>query len=250
MRIVYFANNRLGGRVARRLVAEGAEIVGLVLHPEERRRAGDELVEAAPSAARFDATQLEDPAVVAQLAALEPELGVSVLFGYLLRRPVLDVFPAGCVNLHPALLPYNRGAYPNVWPILDGSPAGTTLHYVDEGVDTGDVVAQRPVEVTPVDTGETLYRRLEDASYELFFDAWPALRDGTAGRTPQPRDVGSTHRVRDVEPLDAIDPEAQYAAGALIDLLRARTFSGYPGAYVVRDGRKILLRLELAYADE
>jgi methionyl-tRNA formyltransferase len=250
MRVVYFANNRLGARVAERVVTEGAEIVGIVLHPAERRRFGDEIAAAAPAAPRFDADRLDDPNVLAAIRALEPELGVSVLFGYLLRRPVLDLFPNGCVNLHPALLPYNRGAYPNVWPILDGTPAGATLHYVDAGVDTGDIVAQRPVEVEPVDTGETLYRRLEDASFDVFFDAWPALRAGTAPRQPQRLDAGTSHRVRDVDALDAIDPEAPYTAGALIDLIRARTFSGFPGAYVVRDGRKVFLRLELAYGDE
>jgi methionyl-tRNA formyltransferase len=250
MRIVYFANNRLGARVAERLVTEGADIVGLVLHPASRRRFGDEIAAAAPTATRFAGDELDDPDVVAAITALEPQFGVSVLFGYVLRQPVLDVFPAGCVNLHPALLPYNRGAYPNVWPILDGTPAGATLHYVDAGIDTGDIVAQRAVEVEPVDTGETLYRRLEDASFDVFFEAWPSLRDGTATGRPQPTDSGSSHRVRDVDALDAIDPDATYAAGALIDLLRARTFSGFPGAYVVRDGRKILLRLDLSYADE
>ena len=90
------------------------------------------------------------------------------MFGYILRPNFLRLIPRGCVNVHPALLPYNRGAYPNVWSIVDGSPAGVTIHFVDEGIDTGDIIAQAQVVIEPVDTGESLYRKLERGAVALF----------------------------------------------------------------------------------
>jgi methionyl-tRNA formyltransferase len=252
MRVVYFANNRVGWQIGRWLKEQGDKIAGLVLHPPERRRYGKEILESAALAPDrvFDGSRLHEPAVVAALSALQPEAGVSVLFGHRIPSEVLALFPAGCLNLHPAYLPYNRGAYPNVWSIVDGTPAGVTIHFVDEGIDTGDVVAQRRVEVEPTDTGETLYRRLEEASLELFRDAWPLIRSGRAPRTPQKRDAGTFHRVRDVARIDEIDLDASYNARSLLDVLRARTFGSFPGAYF-RDGqRKIYMTVHLRESEE
>src|SRR5581483_3200217 len=174
-----------------------------------------------------EAPMLARPETIAGLRDLKPDLGLSVFFGYILRAPVLEMFPAGCLNVHPGLLPYNRGTYPNVWSIVEGTPAGVTLHYVDEGVDTGDIVAQREVAVEPTDTGATLYAKLEEACLETFAAAWPAIAAGTAPRRPQPAAPGTTHRRADVERIDRIELDRHYPARELIDVLRARTFPPY-----------------------
>jgi methionyl-tRNA formyltransferase len=244
VRVLFFGNNALAARVAEYLRAQGDEIAGLVLHPEVKRRGGDEIRRAAGAADVYDGSRLAEPDTLRALAGLRAEIGVSVLFGYLLRPQVLELLPKGCVNLHPGYLPWNRGAYPNVWSIVDRTPAGATLHYVDEGIDTGDIVSQRQVEVLPTDTGASLYRRLEEACHAVFVEAWPRLRDGSAPRIPQ-RGEGSFHRVRDVEKIDEIDPERAYRAGELIDILRARTFPPYSGAYIRRGSRKVTLRVDL-----
>jgi methionyl-tRNA formyltransferase len=246
MRLVCFVNNWTGWQVLDYLQDQEDEIVGLVLHPAAKRTYGDEILgtcDPGPDAV-FDGSTLRDPEVVEAIADLEPDLGVSVLFDYILRRPMLDLFPEGMINLHPAYLPYNRGQYPNVWSIVEGTPAGTTLHYIDEGIDTGDVIAQRRVEVDPDDTGETLYRKLERASVDLFRDTWPLIRAGEPPRFPQP-EGGTSHRTADVERIDAIDPDRTYTARELIDILRARTFPPYDGAYLQMDDRRIYLRVEL-----
>lgn len=252
MRIVYFGNNRLGWQVLDWLTKSEDEVAALVVHPGERRRFGEEILGAAglPPERVFSGDSL-DGGTCAALAALKPDIGVSVLFGYILRPEVLRLFPKGIINLHPALLPYNRGAHPNVWSIIDGTPAGTTLHYIDEGVDTGDIIGQREVPVGSADTGETLYRRLERESVSLFTELWPLLREGKAPRKPQ-RHVkapGTRHRVRDVDGVDEIRLDAQYTGRRLIDILRARTFPPYKGAYFVQGGRKIHLRLTLEPED-
>src|SRR5262245_54565473 len=164
MRILYMADNRLGSQVLNWLKQqEQDEVVGLVIHPEGRRRCGPEMLAAAglPREYVFDAKQLREPKTLERIRSLKADVGVSVLFGYILTRDLLSLMPHGCVNLHPAYLPYNRGAYPNVWSIVDGTPAGVTLHSIDAGIDTGPIIARREVPIDPTDTGETLYRKLE-----------------------------------------------------------------------------------------
>lgn len=250
MRVLFLGNNWLGWQALRWLKEQREEIVGLVLHPPQRRRYGAELSAEADAVPIFDGSRLREPIVVESIRKLDCEIAVSVLFGYILRPDFLVLPPAGCINLHPSLLPYNRGAHPNVWSIIEGTPAGVTLHYIDPGVDTGDIIAQREVAVKSIDTGASLYRRLEYASLELLKEIWPAVRTGNAPRLAQNRAAGTRHRACDVEGIDEIDLEASYKARDLINVIRARTFSPYPGAYFRDGGRKVRLRLELAFDDE
>ena len=245
--LVVFANNRVGWWVTRYLRERGEEIAAVVVHPRHRQRFGDEIMLAAgvPASRVIDGARLREPATVERLAALEPRYGVSALFGYILRPELLALFAGGCVNVHPSYLPFGRGANPNVWSILEGTPAGATVHWVDAGVDTGDIVARRRVAVRPDDTGETLYRRLEVACAELFEQTWPMIRTGCAPRLPQQADEGTSHRLAELAAVDALDLDRQYTGRELLDILRARTFPPYKGAYYEVDGRRIYIRVAL-----
>ncbi len=252
MRILYLGNNRVGLEVLRWLRTRGENIVGLVVHPPERQKYGHEIVAASGLEERaiFCANELKQPSTLAAIKALNPDIGLSLFFGYILEESLLSLLPHGCLNLHPAYLPYNRGAYPNVWSIVDGTPAGVTLHYIDQGIDTGDIVAQQKVLVEATDTGETLYGKLECASLELFYRTWPRLESGQLSRQPQSPEVGSYRYVRDVAKIDSIDLDHHYKAGELIDIIRARTFPPHRGAYFEQDGRRVYMRLELTYEEE
>lgn len=251
MRILILGNNWVAWQVVRWLRDQSEQIVGLVVHPPNKRKYGNEIISSARVDPRcvFDGSLLRQPEVLQKIKELQPDIGLSVYFGYILRSEFLNIFPMGVINLHPAYLPYNRGAYPNVWSIVEGTPAGVTLHYVDEGVDTGDIIAQRKLPIEPFDTGETLYRKLEHACLELFKDIWPLIRDGKAPRIPQSKDQGTYHRVKDVERIDQIDLNRAYTARELIDIIRARTFPPHLGAYFIHNGRKIYLRLQLLPED-
>lgn len=247
MRIVYFGNNWAGWQVLKWLKERGEDVVGLVMHPAGKQKYAEEIVEASglPAASIIDGSCLRDADVLDRTRGLAPEIGVSVLFDYVLRKELISIFPHGVVNLHPSLLPYNRGQYPNVWSIIEGTPSGVTMHYIDEGIDSGDIIAQKEVPTEPTDTGESLYRKLERASLQLFEETWPPLKSGRAPRIRQQPGGGTYHGTKDVEAVDEIDLDETCRARDLIDLIRARTFPPYPGAYARIDGKKVYLRLEL-----
>lgn len=247
MRIVCLCNNWLGLKVLQLLREQGQEIVCLIVHSAELGKYQDEIRATVDSAQClvFDASQIEQLDILEQIRSSRPDIAVSVLFRKILRPSFLSLFPRGCINLHPAYLPYNRGSYPNVWSIVDKTPAGVTLHYIDAGVDTGDIIAQEEVELEPTDTGGTLYGKLERAALDLFRCTWPSIESGRTPRTGQGPREGTYHRQRDVENIDEIDLEKSYRGEDLINLLRARTFPPYRGAYFRFKGRKIYMRLEL-----
>ena len=248
VRTIVLANNRVGLEGLSILRDAGAGIEGLVVHAPKDGRRRDEIVAAAalPPDRVFDAPALRTPDGLERVRAIGAELAVSLFFGHILRQEFIDLFPKGVMNVHPALLPWNRGSYPNVWAIVDRTPAGATVHFIDAGVDTGDVIAQREVTVEPWDTGKTLYVRLEEACLSLLRGSFPAIARGEApDRRPQP-EGGTSHRARDVARIDEIVLDREYRARDLIDVLRARTFEPHPGAWFrTEDGAKVYLRLEL-----
>jgi methionyl-tRNA formyltransferase len=251
VRILFMGNNWVGLQILRRLKDHDADLVGLVVHPVESSRYGAEIIEAAvlDEDRIFLGSQLKDQDTIESIKSLKPDIGLSILFGYILKPEFLELFGHGVVNLHPSYLPFNRGRYPNVWSIVDETPAGVTLHYVDDGIDTGDIIARREVLVEPVDTGETLYRKLEEASVSLFEETWPLIEAGEAPRFAQEQS-GTFHRTGDVEQIDRIELDKSYTAGELLNIIRARTFPPYDGAYFEIDGRRIYVRLELYDAEE
>jgi len=242
----------VGLQTLRWLNKQDDEIVGMVVHPEGNQIHVREMIAESglPRANIFAGDDLQNPATLAAISGLSPDIGLSVYFGYIVKKEFLDIFPMGCLNLHPSFLPYNRGAYPNVWAIVDGTPAGATLHYIDEGVDTGDIIAQSAVEIEPTDTGQSLYKKLEVIACSVLRDGWKLIQTDNFSRKGQSIDAGTQHRLRDAERIDVINLEATYKAQELIDILRARTFPPHPGAYFEKDGRRVYMNLELAYEDK
>jgi len=252
MKIVYLANNFTGFKILEWLKKQGEQVVALFIHPPEKQKFAEEIIKIAnvPSQNIFYGTELSQISVLNAISNLNPDIAISILFDYLLKKEFINLFPKGAVNLHPSYLPFNRGQYPNVWSIIEETPAGVTLHYIDEKVDTGDIIAQIEVPVEPIDTGETLYRKLEYASIDLFKKTWPLLKSGNAPRLKQDINAGTYHKTKDVEKIDNIELDRKYTAKELINIIRARTFPPYRGAYFKINGRKIYIRVELEYGDD
>ena len=126
-----------------------------------------------------------------------------VSFGYrhIIREDLIERFPNQIVNLHISMLPWNRGADPNLWSFIEDTPKGVTVHYIDAGIDTGDIIAQEEVEMLPDDTLKSSYDRLIERIQDLFKRIWPDLREGKLKGRLQPAG-GSVHRTRDRERIE------------------------------------------------
>jgi methionyl-tRNA formyltransferase len=176
---------------------------------------------------------------------VEPDLVVSCGYPHIVPESILEVPEMGCLNLHPAYLPYNRGANPNVWSIIEGTPAGVTLHYMDPTLDTGDIVARREVDTDFSDTGKDLYQRLEDAQVELFEETWPNVMDGDISLIEQGEDEGTYHRTGEFEDLCEIDGGETVQAKEFLDRLRALTFPPYDNAKIEVDGETYYIDVDI-----
>lgn len=175
---------------------------------------------------------------------LEPDILVSVGYNHLVTPDILDVPDMGSINLHPSLLPYGKGKSPNVWSIVEDTPAGVTLHYMDEDFDTGEIIAQREVSKSFEDNGKDLHRRLERASYELFVENWPSIEAGDAESRPQ-EPGGEFRSVDDFKELCHLDPDETYTVKEILDILRALTFPPFDNASVELDGDRYYVDVDI-----
>ncbi len=251
MKLLVLANEWIGLQVASWLREQREDVVGVAIHPPATARHAREIVAASGVGADrvFEAPTLHSPETLARLRQLAPDLILSVYWGYILKPELIALPPRGCINFHCGLVPYNRGKNPNVWPIIEGTPAGVSLHYIDEGIDSGDVIAQREVPGRAIDTGKTLHLRMLQALFELFQQTWPAIKVGSAPRTPQDASRATFHWAKDLRRLDEIDLDAPTTARALLNWMRARTYPPHAGAWFRdADGRKVSVRVELDYA--
>jgi len=237
IRVLYLGNNWLGQQILGYLLQhDGTDVVGVVK---------DSTLEL-PSGPSWNSNQLKDPEALKQIAILRPDIGVSVLYSHILKPAFLDLFPLGVINLHPSLLPYNRGQYPNVWSIVERTPAGVTLHYVDDGIDTGGIICQREVSVSLSDTGQSLYWKLMIAGLAMLCEEWPKIIERPTPLSRKQEGPATYHRTEDVQKIDCIDLDEMYRAGDLINILRARTFAPYRGAYFMDRGKKVYMELHLS----
>jgi methionyl-tRNA formyltransferase len=142
--------------------------------------------------------QTMDPLDDAFLDRHPADFLVSHGYRHIIKQKVLDRFPRRAVNLHISYLPWNRGADPNLWSFIENTPKGVTIHYLDAGIDTGDIIAQQEVEFAPGGTLQSTYARLQDEIGKLFAARWSRIREGTCEAAKQ-AGAGSFHRVADRE---------------------------------------------------
>ena len=108
---------------------------------------------------------------------LDIDFIVSYRYRHIIRKPVLDKFQKRAINIHISLLPWNKGADPNLWSFLEDTPKGVSIHYLDEGIDTGDILVQKKIEFTNQDTLGTSYQKLSELAYQLFESYWSEIRE-------------------------------------------------------------------------
>lgn len=178
------------------------------------------------------------------LKELKLDLGFLLWWPEILKQDAISVVDKGWVNTHPSYLPYNRGKNPYYWSIVDGTPHGVTLHYIDVGIDTGKILFQKEIPVTITDTGESLYAKSEIEMVSLFQEKFESILNDTQTGIIQDDSKATSHFEKSL--LDeVIDLDKSYNALDLINKLRARTFSNGPSNYFFKDGKKYFIRVQI-----
>lgn len=238
----------------RALHEAGHEISGVITQPDRRKGRGKRVV---PPPVKDTALSLGIPVYqpdnpntedfLHQLAALSPNVIVTVAFGHLLKEQILNLPPHGCLNVHASLLPKYRGAAPIAWAIFNGEEVtGVTIMKMDEGMDTGPILAVREEVIRPDDTTETLGQRLSEIGAALIVET---LDKWLAGRiTPVPQDP---HHATYAPPLKKSDGKIDWARPAAEIERQIRAMTPWPGAFTTIEGKMLkIFKAEVVDTDE
>jgi len=222
------------------LIDAGHEVVAVVTQPDRPKGRGKR---PAPPAVKevalrhglpvWQPERVREPGVADALAGLQPEAIVVVAFGQILPRDILALPPAGCINVHASLLPRYRGAAPIHWAVINGEKeTGVTTMFMDEGLDTGDIILQAAIPIGPDDNVGLVHDRLARLGGELLVRTLELVAAGKAPRLPQNPDLATYAPL--LRPEDEII-DWKRPAEAIRNLVRG--MDPWPGARTTLDGR-------------
>jgi methionyl-tRNA formyltransferase len=179
--------------------------------------------------------RIKDPHAVAQIGALQAEVIVVMAYGQILPREVLEIPRVACLNLHASLLPRWRGAAPIQAAIAAGdSETGITVMYMDEGLDTGDILLQRKIDILPNETGGSMHDRLAQVAPETLLESLRLIASGNAPRLRQDK-TRATYAPKLTREHGRID----WNETAEVIERKIRAYNPWPGAFMKLNGRNL-----------
>lgn len=179
-------------------------------------------------------TRVRRPEEIEKIRELSPDLILVAAFGQILPKELLDIPKYGCLNVHASLLPAYRGAAPIQHAILDGcTETGVSIMLMDEGLDTGAILAKKSIPIAPDETGGSLFDKLASLGSELLLETLPKVGTGELIPVPQPKESTTAYAAM----LKKEDGRIDWTEDAALIERKVRAFSPWPGAYTTLGGK-------------
>lgn len=171
-----------------------------------------------------------------QLQELSPDIIIVAAYGKIIPKEILELPRFGCINVHASLLPDYRGAAPIQWAVIDGREvSGVTIMQMNEGLDTGDMLARTEVHLRPDETGGSLFDRLNKAGAELLVDTLEKIARGETEPVPQPAESPTPY----ARMICKEDGKIDWSASAVQIERLIRGMNPWPSAYTELDGKML-----------
>jgi methionyl-tRNA formyltransferase len=244
MRVAFFGTPEFAVPSLRALLEEGFDVVGVVTQPDRPHgRSRSTLIPPPVKTVALEeglaVLQPERPTgpFVAELRALEADIGAVVAYGHILKPELLAVPRLGMINVHASLLPALRGAAPIQWAILNGDETtGVSIMQLEAGMDTGPVLHTIQTEVAADETGGELTERLAELGAAALIETLTLIEGGEAAAVPQDH-ARATHAPKVSRQTARLDWTRDAASVART----IRAFDPEPGAWALLDGQEVKL---------
>ncbi len=183
-------------------------------------------------------TNLKNKDFLAELASLEADLQVVVAFR-MLPALVFEMPPKGCINLHGSLLPQYRGAAPINWAVINGeTETGVTTFFIEQKIDTGEIIYQEKIPIHPTDNAGDLHDRMMQIGAEVILKTVQGIENGTAPRIPQTLPEGAIKKAPKIYKSTC---EINWEQAAEVIYNHIRGLSPYPAAFTTLNNKKLKL---------
>lgn len=243
MKVVFMGTPDFSVGTLRALVEAGHEILAVVTQPDKPKGRGKALqyTPVKEAALEYGLTvyqpkKVRDPQFISQLASLGADAIVVVAFGQIIPKEILEMAPCGCLNVHASLLPKYRGAAPIQWAVIDGErESGVTIMRMDEGLDTGDMIAKAVVPLEEGETGGSLFDKLSQVGAKLLVETLEAVGSGQAVYEKQPEESPTAYAGMIQKQMGNI----QWAQSAVQIERLIRGLSPWPSAFTFLDKKTL-----------
>lgn len=235
------------------VVKAGHEVLLVVTQPDKAKGRGKKMVftPVKEKALEYNLAvsqpeRVRDEAFMDELERLKPDVIVVAAFGQILPERILNIPRYGCINVHASLLPAYRGAAPIQWAVIDGlEETGITIMYMEKGLDTGDIICQRRVKLSPEETGGSLFEHLAVEGADLLVETLEQLENGTAVRRKQDDSKSSYAKMlsKDMGRLD-------FTQDAVILERLIRGLNPWPSAYTRVNGKTLKIYMAEVLKEE
>lgn len=213
MRVIFMGTPDFSVGTLEALVEAGHEIAAVVTQPDKPKGRGKTMqpTPVKEAAARHNLNVLQpsrvrDEAFLDRLEELQADVAVVVAFGQIIPKRLLEMPKYGCINVHASLLPDYRGAAPIQRAVIDGrKESGVTVMKMDEGLDTGDMIAKVSVPLEEAETGGSLFEKLSAAGAKLLVETLPAIASGEAVYEKQPQESPTPYASMITKSMGQID---------------------------------------------
>ncbi|MEY2525862.1 MAG: methionyl-tRNA formyltransferase [Verrucomicrobiota bacterium] len=235
MRVVFIGTGEIGVPVLRALQdSNDYELIGVVTQPDKPVGRDQKLmpppIKAALAGEKMSILQparIKDRQSIEDIRALTPDVIVVMAYGQILPRDVLEIPKLACLNLHASLLPRWRGAAPIQAAVASSDrETGITVMYMSEGLDTGDILLQRKLDILPAETGGSLHDRLREIAPGALLEALRLLADPNAPRVRQDNALATV-----APKLNREDGRIDWSERAEVIERKIRAFNPWPGAF-------------------
>ena len=243
MRVVFIGTGEIGIPVLRWLLDSKEHDLAAVVTQPDKPAGRDQKMTPPPiktalagkNMSILQPARLKDREAVEQIRALAPDAIVVMAYGQILPKDVLEIPKKACLNLHASLLPRHRGASPIQAAIVAGDgETGITVIYMAEGLDTGDMLLQRKIDMSPDDTGDSLHDRLAQIAPEALCESLRLLAAGNAPRIAQDNAL-ATYAPK----LRRDDGKIDWTESAEVIERKIRAFNPWPGAFTMLGEKKL-----------
>lgn len=242
MKIVFMGTPDLAAQVLDTMMRSGCEVTLAVTQPDRPKGRGRGVIKTPVHECAdkwgipvFAPVRIKAPEAVERLREEAPDLIVVAAFGQILSREILDLPRFGCINVHASLLPKYRGAAPIQWAVINGEEkSGVTIMQMDAGLDTGDILLQEELALSPDETGESLYDKLAELGGELLVKTLPMIEAGTLKPVKQ-KEEESCYASMLRKEMGNID----WTMPALKIERLVRGLNSWPGAYTFMNGKML-----------
>lgn len=247
MKYVFAGDRQISVHILKWIMDKGYYPEALIVPSGKNATHADELINLSKLSKErmFIGNSFSELSSIEILKSLNVDYFIGIHFPYLIPKEVLIIPKIGVLNLHPSFLPYNKGWNTPSWAILDKTPYGATLHFMDQTLDDGDIIHQKRIDVLPDDTANSLYKKTLKLEEEVFFEAFDELISLKPSRQKQ-ISKGTAYKKRDLKSIQEINILDNYNAEELINKMRALSTNDInEAAFFIKDGKKIAVQIKL-----